>query len=43
MDRLPIIYVRGYAGTTAGIDLQGDDPFHGFDLGATHVRVGGRR
>ena len=41
MDRLPIIYVRGYAGPTAGIDAQVDDPFYGFNNGATHVRVGG--
>jgi hypothetical protein len=41
MDRLPIIYVRGYAGPTAGIDTQVDDPFYGFNNGATHVRVGG--
>jgi pimeloyl-ACP methyl ester carboxylesterase len=41
MDRLPIIYVRGYAGPTAGIDSQVDDPFYGFNHGATHVRVGG--
>jgi pimeloyl-ACP methyl ester carboxylesterase len=41
MDRLPIVYVRGYAGPTAGIDSQVDDPFYGFNRGATHVRVGG--
>jgi len=41
MDRLPIVYVRGYAGATSGIDSQVDDPFYGFNLGATHVRVGG--
>ena len=41
MDRLPIIYVRGYAGPTAGIDSQVDDPFYGFNKGATHVRVDG--
>src|SRR5690349_23696534 len=41
MDRLPIIYVRGYAGATSGIDAQVDDPFYGFNKGATHVRVGG--
>ncbi len=41
MDRLPIVYVRGYAGATAGIDSQVDDPFYGFNRGATHVRVGG--
>ncbi|GAC1409667.1 MAG: hypothetical protein NVSMB60_31280 [Mycobacterium sp.] len=41
MQRLPIIYIRGYAGPTAGIDSQVDDPFYGFNTGATHVRVGG--
>ena len=41
MERLPIIYVRGYAGSTSGIDAQVDDPFYGFNKGATHVRVGG--
>jgi pimeloyl-ACP methyl ester carboxylesterase len=41
MESLPVIYVRGYAGPTAGIDTQVDDPFYGFNRGATHVRVGG--
>ncbi|WP_307865986.1 esterase/lipase family protein [Streptomyces smyrnaeus] len=41
MDKLPIIYVRGYAGPTAGIDNVVDDPFYGFNRGATHVRIGG--
>ena len=41
MERLPVIYVRGYAGPTAGIDIQVDDPFYGFNEGATHVRVNG--
>lgn len=41
MNRLPVIYVRGYAGPTSGIDTQVDDPFYGFNKGATHVRVGG--
>jgi hypothetical protein len=41
MDRLPIVYVRGYAGPTAGIDTAVDDPFYGFNAGATHVRIGG--
>jgi hypothetical protein len=39
--RLPIIYIRGYAGPTTGIDAQVDDPFYGFNRGATHTRVGG--
>ncbi|MDQ3784887.1 MAG: alpha/beta fold hydrolase [Actinomycetota bacterium] len=37
---LPIVYVRGYAGTTSGINRAVDDPFYGFNLGSTHVRVG---
>jgi pimeloyl-ACP methyl ester carboxylesterase len=41
MDRLPVIYVRGYAGTTSGIDSQVDGPFYGFNRGSTHVRVDG--
>ncbi|HUO41123.1 MAG TPA: alpha/beta hydrolase, partial [Mycobacterium sp.] len=41
MKRLPIIYIRGYAGPTAGIDAQVDDPFYGFNRGATHIRVDG--
>ena len=40
-DRLPVVYVRGFAGTTSGINEQVDDPFYGFNLGSTHVRVGG--
>jgi pimeloyl-ACP methyl ester carboxylesterase len=41
VERLPIIYIRGYAGPTSGIDAQVDDPFYGFNRGATHVRVDG--
>lgn len=41
MNRLPIIYIRGYAGPTTGIDEQVDDPFYGFNKGATHIRVDG--
>jgi hypothetical protein len=37
----PVIYVRGFAGGTSGIDTATDDPFYGFNDGATHVRVGG--
>jgi hypothetical protein len=40
-DKLPIVYVRGYAGGTRGIDKQVDDPFYGFNDGSTHVRVNG--
>lgn len=39
--KLPVVFVRGYAGTTSGINTQVDDPFYGFNLGSTHVRVGG--
>jgi pimeloyl-ACP methyl ester carboxylesterase len=41
VQKLPIVYVRGYAGPTAGINTQVDDPFYGFNEGATHVRVDG--
>jgi pimeloyl-ACP methyl ester carboxylesterase len=40
---LPIIYVRGFAGGTAGINAAVDDPFYGFNSGSTHVRVGSKR
>jgi pimeloyl-ACP methyl ester carboxylesterase len=40
-ERLPVVYVRGYAGSTSGIDKTVDDPFYGFNKGATHVRVNG--
>lgn len=40
MAKLPIIYVRGYAGTQTEVEDTVDDPFHGFNLGSTHVRVG---
>ena len=39
--KLPIIYVRGFAGGTRGINQAVDDPFYGFNMGSTHVRVGG--
>src|ERR1035438_406305 len=41
MDKLPVVYVRGYAGATTGIDTAVDDPFYGFNSGGTHVRVDG--
>jgi len=41
VERLRIIYIRGYAGPTTGIDAQVDDPFYGFNRGATHMRVDG--
>jgi pimeloyl-ACP methyl ester carboxylesterase len=37
---LPIIYVRGFAGGTGGINNAADDPFYGFNAGSTHIRVG---
>lgn len=38
--KLPIVYVRGYAGNTAGIDKVVTDPFYGFNEGSTHIRIG---
>jgi hypothetical protein len=40
--KLPIIYVRGFAGGDAGIDRAVADPFYGFNEGSVQVRVGGR-
>lgn len=40
MGLLPIIYVRGYAGTQGDVEETVDDPFYGFNNGSTHVRVG---
>ncbi|MFJ3103489.1 alpha/beta fold hydrolase [Streptomyces sp. NPDC086835] len=39
-NKLPIVYVRGFAGDTEGIDKTVKDPFYGFNEGSTHVRVG---
>lgn len=36
----PLVYVRGFAGGTPGIDKAVADPFYGFNEGSTHVRVG---
>jgi hypothetical protein len=41
MEKFPVVYVRGYAGPTTGIDAAVDDPFYGFNSGGTHVRVNG--
>jgi pimeloyl-ACP methyl ester carboxylesterase len=41
--KLPIVYVRGYAGGTSGIDRAVDDPLYGFNEGSVHVRVGRSR
>ena len=38
--RLPIIYVRGFAGGQNAIDDAVDDPFYGFNEGSTHIRIG---
>jgi pimeloyl-ACP methyl ester carboxylesterase len=39
-EKLPIVYVRGFAGDTSGINNAVTDPFYGFNEGSTHVRVG---
>jgi pimeloyl-ACP methyl ester carboxylesterase len=41
MKQLPVVYVRGFAGGTSGVNRQVDDPFYGFNDGSTHVRVDG--
>jgi pimeloyl-ACP methyl ester carboxylesterase len=41
MNKWPIVYIRGYAGPTTGINEQVDDPFYGFNSGSTHIRIGG--
>lgn len=41
MNELPIVYCRGYAGPTSQIDATVNDPFYGFNEGATHTRVNG--
>ncbi|OFE17053.1 hypothetical protein BA895_17905 [Humibacillus sp. DSM 29435] len=41
MDQLPIVYLRGFAGATTSINEQVDDPFYGFNTGATHIRTNG--
>jgi hypothetical protein len=40
MKYLPIIYVRGYAGTDKDVEQTVEDPFYGFNSGSAHVRVG---
>ena len=39
--KLPIVYLRGFAGTTDGINSTTSDPFYGFNSGTTHVRIDG--
>lgn len=41
MNKLPIVYIRGYGGPTAGINTAVEDPFYGFNSGSTHLRVAG--
>lgn len=36
---LPIIYVRGYAGTQGAVESTVDLPYYGFNLGSTQVRT----
>lgn len=40
MKYLPIIFVRGYAGTDKDVEQTVNDPFYGFNSGSCHVRVG---
>jgi pimeloyl-ACP methyl ester carboxylesterase len=37
--RLPVIYVRGFAGGGSAINTAVDDPFYGFSQGSVHVRA----
>jgi hypothetical protein len=37
---LPIIYVRGYAGSQGAVESTVDRPYYGFNLGSTQVRTG---
>lgn len=37
----PVIYVRGFSAGTSAIDSVTNDPFYGFNSGATHVRADG--
>lgn len=39
--RLPVIYVRGFAGGAGAINNAVDDPFYGFSQGSVHVRADG--
>ncbi|MFD8201528.1 esterase/lipase family protein [Streptomyces sp. NPDC059701] len=38
--KIPVIYVQGFAGGQSGIDSAVMDPFLGFNAGSTHVRIG---
>ncbi|MBO0909703.1 esterase/lipase family protein [Arthrobacter sunyaminii] len=37
--KLPVIYVRGFAGAGSAINDAVDDPFYGFSQGSVHVRA----
>ncbi|TVP47434.1 MAG: alpha/beta hydrolase [Halomonas sp.] len=37
---LPIIYVRGYAGSKGAVESTANLPYYGFNLGSTQVRTG---
>jgi len=37
---LPIVYIRGYAGTKSAVESTVDLPYYGFNLGSTKVRTG---
>lgn len=37
--KLPVIYVRGFAGGSSAINSAVDDPFYGFGQGSVHVRT----
>ncbi len=39
--KLPIVYIRGFAGGTSTINSAVDDPFYGFSQGSVHVRADG--
>src|SRR5262249_58848419 len=41
MNKLPIVYIRGYGGPTAQINTVAEDPFYGFNSGSPHSRVAG--
>lgn len=37
---LPIVYIRGYAGTKSAVESTVDLPYYGFNIGSTKVRTG---
>jgi pimeloyl-ACP methyl ester carboxylesterase len=38
----PIIYIRGYAGTSSAVESAVDSPYYGFNDGSSRIRVNGR-